>query len=234
MILSLLIAGAITTAQPTSAWKEVNGLAMSKEGYQLVLDFEVGGGKVYYVRQLQRPTVPPAASGVTIGVGYDLGYHTREQIARDWHMLPRGEVALLQRCAGLTRSAARLRLAEVRHIVIPWEAALQVFEETTMSRFAALTLRAYPGTEKLHPHIQASMFSWTFNRGNGISATSSRDREKRALRADIPDRPDRLPSHFRSSMRLWPGIYGLLRRREAEAKLVERGIREGPYLSKRY
>ena len=68
--------------------------------------------------------------------------------------------------------------------------------------------------------------SWTFNRGSGISPTSSRDREKRALRRDTPDKPENFPSHYRDSKRIWvgKGLKGLLRRREDEALLDEVAI----------
>ena len=108
-------------------------------------------------------------------------------------------------------------------IVIPWEIAERVYKEQTIPRFAKLTERSYPGTATLHPHIQGAMLSWVFNRGQGISPTSSRDMEKRFMRRDIPNRPVNLPAHFRSSKRIWigTGLVGLIRRREDEARLIE-------------
>ena len=198
-------------------------LTLSPEGMKLILDFEVGGGAVYYNRYLIRPCWPGESSGVTIGVGYDLGYNSRSQIAADWSMLPAGTLSRLQSCSGITKSAARLKLSSVRDIVIPWEIALQVYQRKTVPRFAALTAKAYPGTTQLHPHIQSAMLSWVFNRGEGIGSTS-RDREKRAIRSAIPSSPPALPPQFRSSKRLWTNTPGLIRRREAEAKLIEAAL----------
>lgn len=195
-------------------------LKVSPEGWQLILDFEVGGGAVYYNRKLLHPTWPGESSGVTIGVGYDLGYNSREQIAQDWASLPPGVVSRLQGCAGIKGSAGRLKVAAVRDIVIPWETALAVYQRKTVPRFAKMTAAAYPGTQRMHPHVQASMLSWVFNRGAGIT-DSARDREKRMIRSAIPQKPADLPAQFRSSKRLWTATPGLERRREAEAKLIE-------------
>lgn len=200
-------------------------LTLSAEGMKLILDFEVGGGAVYYNRYLLHPTWPGESSGVTIGVGYDLGYNTRAQIAADWAALPAGVVSRLQSCAGVTGAAGRLKVPSVRDIVIPWETALSVYQRRTVPRFARQTEAAYPGTHTLHPHIQSAMLSWVFNRGPGISG-SDRDREKRAIRTAVPGKPRALPVQFRSSKRLWTGrnVPGLIRRREDEAKLIEAAL----------
>jgi hypothetical protein len=202
-------------------------LTLSTEGMRLILDHEVGGGAPYYNRRLLHPTWPGGASGVTIGVGYDLGYNTRGDIARDWSTLPPAAILQLQSCAGITGSSARLKLPAVRHLIIPWESALSVYQRSTLPRFAAATRAAYPGIHTLHPHIQSAMLSWVFNRGPGIHPTSVRDREKRTIRSAIPTRPSVLPPQIRASKRLWTGtnLTGLIRRREAEAKLVEMGLR---------
>lgn len=198
-------------------------LTISNEGYQLILKHEVGGGAVYYSRYLQKPTWPGGASGVTIGIGYDLGYNTKAQIASDWNELSEDVVNRLQSVAGVRGSAAKYKLSPLRGIVIPWEIAQRVYQKKTIPRFGAITESAYKGTSTMNPHIQGAMLSWTFNRGGGISSTSDRDREKRALRGDIPLHPTRLPAHFRDSKRLWrgKGLDGLIRRREDEALLIE-------------
>jgi GH24 family phage-related lysozyme (muramidase) len=199
------------------------GLTVSEAGQRLILDFEVGGGEPYYVRYLQRPTWPEGASGVTIGVGYDLGYNTREQIARDWAELPAVTLARLQACAGMKGTMAKLKTREVRDIIIPWTLALKVYQSRTIPRFAEATRRAYPGVETLHPSAQGAYLSWVFNRGEGITS-SARDLEKRLIRRDTPSAFPAVPGHFLASQRLWIGTSngaGLCRRRQAEAALIQ-------------
>lgn len=223
-ILLTLILGFLAP-QCEAAFLKSGGLEISKEGYQLILNHEVGGGPVYYTKALQRPCYPGGASGVTIGVGYDLGYNTREQIDTDWAMLPADTRSRLKACAGAKGAAAQRLIPSVRSIIIPWDAARQVFDKNTIPRFAKITLRSYPGTDKLHPHIQSAHLSWVFNRGGGIT-NSSRDLEKRLIRRDTPNNPRLLPGHYRASKRIWAGkgLDGLLRRREDEARLVEAGL----------
>lgn len=202
------------------------GLTLSASGQKLILDHEVGGGAPYYNRHLLHPTWPGGASGITIGVGYDLGYNSPEQIARDWSALPPATLRQLQDCAGLKGTAARLRLPALRHLIIPWTTALTVYQRNTIPRFARATHDAYPGVHTLHPHIQSALLSWVFNRGPAIHPTADRDREKRAIRTAVPARPQALPAQFRASKRLWTGrnLPGLIRRREDEALLIEAGL----------
>lgn len=227
---SLLILAAASlgglSSSPTPPGIPAPPLTLSREGMQLILDHEVGGGAIYYNRRLSRPTWPGGASGVTIGVGYDLGYNTRAQIARDWSTLPPGTLSRLQGCAGVKGAAARLKLPAVNDITIPWDTAFAVYQRSTIPRFATATRDAYPGIQTLHPHIQSALLSWVFNRGPAIHPSSSRDREKRTIRIAIPRQPAALPAQFRASKRLWASssLTGLLRRREAEAKLIEAGL----------
>jgi GH24 family phage-related lysozyme (muramidase) len=202
------------------AFLESNGLRLSEEGWNLIIRHEVGGGRAYYDRYLKPPTYPGGASGVTIGIGYDLRFNSRTQIAKDWHMLHKDVILRLQSVSGKQGTYALAR--SLGSIQIPYEVALQVYRESTIPRFAAITRSSYPGIERLHPHAQGAMLSWVFNRGGGITS-SDRDREKRAMRTHIPSAVHRLPAEFRSSKRIWrgKGLDGLIRRREDEALLIE-------------
>lgn len=52
---------------------------ISDEAKLVVIGFEVTG-QAYYEKHEARPTWPQGASGVTIGIGYDLGYNTPENV----------------------------------------------------------------------------------------------------------------------------------------------------------
>jgi len=110
-------------------------LRISPESRELIIRYETGG-MAEYNATLQHPEVPPGASGITIGIGYDLGYNTANQIAADWSgVLPAPQVARLQSVAGKTGAAARAALVRVKDIRVPWEAALKVYETRTVPRF---------------------------------------------------------------------------------------------------
>ncbi len=198
-------------------------LRISPESRELIIYYETGG-EAYYRRYEQHPEVPPGASGVTIGVGYDCGYNTAAQIASDWNAyLDPGQIMRLQSVAGKRGAMARAVLARVRDIIVPWESALAVYESKTVPRFAAMTEHTYPGITLAPPDIQGVMLSTTFNRG-----TDLREKRRQELlwsRCDIiTGNYTRLPDYQIGMRRLWPGIPGLLRRYAAHAGLMQRAL----------
>lgn len=190
---------------------------------RLLLRFEVGGGEDYYNRHLRSPTWPGEASGVTIGVGYDLGYNSAETIRRDWSPHLNGQtVERLAGCAGLTGTRARAALGSVRGIVVPWEAAFALFQEVTIPKFWQKTRNVFPGVEGAHPNCQGGLLSLVFNRGELLAG--DRRREMRAIRELVPDKNYReIARQIRLMKRIWRGTSietGMSRRRDAEADLV--------------
>lgn len=193
------------------------------EGYQLILDFEVGGGEGYYTRHLARPSWPGGSSGVTVGVGYDLGYNTPSAIISDWQMLPPPQPRRLGEAAGICGTPAKEKVPSLRDIVIGWPDAETVFQRVSLVRFTELTRRTYPGFDRLHPKAQAALVSLTFNRGSGM--LGERRKEMREIR-DCVARQDYAGMAYwnRASIRVWKGTSletGMRRRREAEARLME-------------
>ena len=185
------------------------------------------GGEGYYTAKLQRPTVPPAPSGVTIGCGYDLGYNTRSQIAADWAgLLTPAQIERLQSVAGLKGAAAKAALPRVRDIIVPWSAAMAVYDRRTTPRFVALTEATYPGIEKLHPHIQGVMLSTTFNRGSALTPYARRKELVWTRDSIIEGNAWLLPGYQLQMRRLWPTIPGLQKRYAAHAGLMQRGVDE--------
>ena len=53
---------------------------ISDKAFKLIIKYEVGGGEAYYNKYLKKPSWPGAFSGVTIGVGYDLGYNRTDEL----------------------------------------------------------------------------------------------------------------------------------------------------------
>lgn len=200
------------------------GLRIGPSAYELIVEYETGG-RVYYERALTRPTWPKGASGVTIGVGYDLGYNTPQRIAQDWAHLPSAQVKQLQSVAGLKGAAAKLALPRTAGIRIAWSDALRVFNERTVPRFARDTLSAFPGLESAPEEVQGVMLSLVFNRGSSFTGGTRAEMRNCAMHI-AAGRWRALPGEFRSMKRLWQGknLDGLLRRREAEARLIERAL----------
>jgi hypothetical protein len=187
------------------------------------LEFEVGGGQQYYKKFLQRPTWPEGASGVTIGIGYDLGYNSVEVFNRDWNKLGDTDQKRLSNCCGLKGEAAKNRLASVRDIIVAWELAWEVFNEVTIPKFYNFTKEAFPGFDELPADVQGGLVSLVFNRGTSMEG--NRRREMRAIRDLVAKKDARgIAEKVREMKRIWVGTSiarGMNRRRDAEADLIE-------------
>lgn len=199
-------------------------LKPSARSIEALIGYETGG-RTYYEARLCRPSWPGGQSGVTVGVGYDLGYHTPAEVMADWAVLGAVPAADLAIVAGLkgTRAQRAVRTGLVlRDVFVSWEAALQVFRTVTLPVWLERTAKAFPGVERLHPDVQGVLVSLCYNRGTGMSGDSRR--EMRAVRNAVA-RGDtaEIARQIRRMQRLWvgKGLDGLLRRREAEARMVE-------------
>lgn len=208
------------------------GTRLSHDAYRLILQYEVGGGRAYYTKHLANPTWPKGESGVTIGIGYDLGYNTAAEITRDWSgtTLTPAQIQALTSVAGLKGQRARAELRRVRVAVpqISWEDAWEVFDNTTVPRFIRLTLATYPqAADKLSANGFGALVSLVFNRGAALTGTNRQ--EMAAIAHDLHTMPagpalnNSLASRIRSMKRIWaktPHRVGLSRRRESEARLI--------------
>lgn len=199
-------------------------LQISPESRDLIVEFETGG-RSYYNARLQRPSWPGGASGVTVGIGYDVGYNTRAAVISDWKALPEGSRNALASAAGVKGVAAKSRASALKWIIVPWSDAESLFVTNTMPRFGRMTDTAFPGITRTHGHVQGAMLSIVFNRGSSMSGASRI--EMRAIRGHVAaGRVSAIPREIRGMKRLWVGrgLPGLLRRRDAEASLIERSF----------
>ena len=197
-------------------------LEVSLMGLKQILQFEVISEK-YYERHLSRPIWPGGASGVTIGIGYDLGYQDEETIRMDWgERIPEADLDDLLAASGKKGQAARAYLGRLRQIDIPLKQAQDVFYSRTLPRYARMTRKAYPGVEGLPADAQAMLLSLVFNRGPALEGP--RRREMKALRPLVQAGDLRgLAAQIRSMKRLWDidQLPGLHARRDREAELIE-------------
>lgn len=201
---------------------------LSPRSMKLILDYEVGGGESYYNKALKKPCYPGGASGVTIGIGYDLGYNSLSQFTADWGLyLDPNTFQRLSATLGKKSSAAKAAVSSVSDIVIPWDAALKVFANNTVPRFINETLKAFPGADKLHPDAFGVLVSLVFNRGGSVSGPTRT--EMLNIRNAILNKPvnsdlyQYIADQIISMKRLWVGrgLDGLLRRRNEEAAIIK-------------
>jgi GH24 family phage-related lysozyme (muramidase) len=169
---------------------------------------------------------PGGSSGITIGVGYDLGFVTEDQFEEDWSpFLTADEINRLKDVIGLSGDQASQRASEFSDIRIQRADAEQVFKERTLPLYSQRTENAFPGLDQLPAAVQGALVSLVFNRGPGMNGDSRS--EMRAVRDAVADgNLQEIADQIRSMKRLWEGknLGGLLKRRDAEADLVESAI----------
>jgi hypothetical protein len=202
----------------------------SKAAVDLIVAEEVTS-QSYYVTHYQHPEWPGGASGVTVGIGYDLGFSSPEKILEDWrNYLTPNVIQAMQGVSGLTGQSAKQALSRCRaQIVVPWDAAMAVFMNHDMPKWEALVLKAIPGSDKLPAGCFGVVTSIAYNRGASFSKDGDRYREMRDMRTHImAGEFDEVPADIRSMKRLWPGVAGLIGRREREAVLWERSLAASP------
>lgn len=202
----------------------------SQAAFDLIVREEVSSEAVY-TRKYQRPEWPGASSGVTVGIGYDLGQTPSATIEADWKgRVPDAMLKTMMLCYGKTGPAGREETARVRNLIlIPWETAIAVHKERVIPRWEAKLAASLPNIDKLSPDCQGVLLSLIFNRGTSFNTQGDRYREMRAIKAHMKAGDfAKIPAELRSMKRLWPGLPGLQGRRDREAALFERGLKALP------
>ena len=193
----------------------------SPKALKLILDFE----------GLNQPGKwPGGSSGVTIGIGYDLGYVTVDQYESDWGERLGEEVrGRLKDAVGLRAVRAKNRTPDLADIRIRRAPSEEVFTQRTIPLYTVRASQAFPGFEGLPDDVQGALVSLVYNRGASMVDDSPEDRrrEMRAIRDAVATKDlQEIADQLRAMKRLWigKGLDGLLTRRDAEAELVESAL----------
>lgn len=205
-------------ALPAQAMPALSGAVL-----EFIAKWEVGG-RALYERRYQRPIWPGnAASGVTIGIGYDLGHNSVEMILADWKGHPdRGYLAAM---SGFKGQAAANLAAKRQFVVTPWPLAMRVFADPSIVRYQRIAERAFgKGMRELKPDTYGMLVDLVYNRGGNM--VGSARLEMRHIRdVCVPERDDAcVAQQLRAMKRIWRGAKlgkGLMARREDEARFIE-------------
>ncbi len=208
---------------------------LSTDGVAFIAREETGG-LAYYSAVTRWPHYPGLSSGITIGVGYDLRFNTKDDFRELWGPhLPAQNMDLLENDIG--RPGSKKRAAEMKRlgVEVPFKAAWSVFLEKTLPRFYRDTESIYPSLPRLPVFCRSVLVSIVFNRGSSLKGSSRR--EMRAMR-DILAEADNESLHKQnrktiltevedqiiSMQRLWDPGSGVHKRRQAEANLWRTGV----------
>lgn len=181
---------------------------------------------------------PGGGSGITLGYGCDIGADPAS--LSFWKgILTDNQINRLTVAKGKTGQAAASIASRFKDITVTRQDSMKVFIEQSLPREIVLTRQTYPGVDKLPPIVLGMMVSITYNRGAAMEG--DRRREMREIRSVISDFAkkstpttletntalEKIAGKIVSMKRLWKnqGLDGLLRRRDAEARLVRSAIK---------
>jgi GH24 family phage-related lysozyme (muramidase) len=197
---------------------------LSEVTFNLLLKYEVGGGKAYYDKFLSKFTWPEGASGPTIGIGVDCAYYTPEELKKIFNFLSQSEIELITKASGKTGQKGKeyTKILRKSNITVKWDDAIKIFEKLTWPKFTKLAEKTFPGLDQLCDNAYGAIVSLVFNRGTSLNGESRL--EMRNIKNLVPKKNYKgIARELRKMKRIWQGrgLDGLLERREAEAKLVE-------------
>ncbi len=217
-------------------------MQISEASIQLIIAWEVAGGEVTrsrseYERKYHHPHWPGnSASGLTIGIGYDLAF-ARKWFEGDWktrleHLAaPRDAYTRLAGYIG--RGGSRAAVRATSDISIPWEDAVSVFRVRRLPHFIEETMTAFPGVEAMSPDVRGALTSLVFNCGRGTGKPYQRLKRVAfdAIRAAVAAQDVAGVAAGIRAMKVYhdrdPSVAtGLKRRREAEAVMVEHSLQQ--------
>ncbi len=206
---------------------------LDTEGVAFIAKEETGG-LGYYEMITRWPHFPGHASGITIGVGYDLRFNTEDDFRQSWgNYLPEEFVQELVKDIGKKGTRNRARELKQMGIQVPFKWAWPVLTRQTLPRYYETTRSVYTTLDQLPGLCRCALVSLVFNRGARLSGSSRR--EMRAIQkllqsADgLPKEQakpilDDVEEQFLSMKRLWTASSGLIKRRQSEANLWRKGL----------
>ena len=198
---------------------------ISRKSVDLIIQQEIGGRNVYE-KKYNKPTWAGGQSGLTIGIGFDCGYCTENELFATWKDLNLNYLNALKRFCGIKGEAVKTMMkGEILNVRIPYNIAYEVFVKVSIPRYFNMTKLIYPQLETLNEDTQGALVSMVYNRGMKLEGDSRT--EMKAI-VDLVAKQDYhgIAEEIEKSKRLWEGkgLDGLVLRREAEADLVRDSI----------
>lgn len=140
---------------------------------QKIVEWETGGPR-YYNRYLTTPLNPVNDfSGLTVGVGYDLGYYSADQIKSDWKgYISEEDIDKLASVSGLKGREASGRHRGVVGVSISYDVALAQFTKVTLPTWLMKAYKLWPNFDALNDRQKTALVSLTFNRGTSLAGST--------------------------------------------------------------
>lgn len=111
------------------------------------------------------PYWPGGKSGVTIGIGRDLGYHNASDLRTTWEELGDSTVHRLDIAAGKKGTAAQRLISQLRSINVPADVSKQILANALRTYYYPFVTNHFTGVTRLPAEAQVVLISLVFNRG---------------------------------------------------------------------
>lgn len=206
---------------------------ISARAARLIVLCEVSSQK-HYENKLRGAIWPRGNSGVTIAIGYDIGYVQRARFREDWtDYASATDIDNYLPACGVRGDSAKQLLATLPEIDVSWETALMQFEAEVLPRYIWETENGLLNTHLLTKDSLGALVSLVYNRGASFRIPESRDatgryKEMREIRRLMRSKDfNAIPGQIRKMDRLWkddPNVAGVAKRRHLEAQLFEAGL----------
>jgi GH24 family phage-related lysozyme (muramidase) len=190
----------------------------------LIIAFEVGSPELYE-RLYKSPYYPGGKnSGVTAGIGYDLGHRAPSIIIKDWHKHP--HKVRLATASGITGPLAKSVAHSLADISIGFGYAREVFEQTMIIEHNRIARRVFrpANFDKASQGVRDALIDIVFNRGGSMAGQSRT--EMRTIRDVCLPKQDHacIKAEIIKMCRINAGTdigRGICRRRHADAALIK-------------
>lgn len=203
------------------------------DAINLIVACEVTSSTVYN-RKYQGAVWPKGKSGVTIGIGYDVGYVKPDELTKDWRSyIAAADIEMLKPACGVKEVAAQKLLPKFATLKIPYDVAYSQFRKEVLPNYVGETEDSLKNTKSLSPLSLGALVSLTYNRGAAYRVPESKDpsgryAEMRQIRIHMAQQAfAKIPAEIRKMTRLWkddPNARGVVIRRGLEAELFEAGL----------
>lgn len=208
-----------------------SSITMPDEVLKLIVAFEVSSPTVYEARY-RSAIWPKGQSGITVGIGYDVGYVSPDQLEDDWkEFISTAQISSLKRACGKIGAHAKAIQHRFPDVDIAYDAAYRQFTKQTLPRYTTMTLdHLGPNATRLSAMSLGALVSLVYNRGPSFRLVGHRYEQMRNIRYCITTKDfNRIPEEIVAMCPLWQpphtSLPGLVARRKLEAALFTKGQR---------
>lgn len=185
---------------------------------------EENSDEAYYTKLCTGFEWPGGGSGPTVGIGYDCGYCSRQEIKDDWdELIPDEQINVLLLGQGKTGEDAHGFVRNYRHHVnIPWQTAVNQFVTREVPKWITRVADSYPNCDKLSPQSLGALVSLCYNRG--AAHGPGRPGMNRIYQFMCSQDFEKIPAEIYNMRSLWAAGGDLWNRRMHEAELFRAGL----------